>query len=252
MSNRALEIDQKRCESRLQHVLFILDGNGRWASRRELPREEGHAAGAKNITTIVYECIEHSIQYMSLFVFSTENWKRPEKEVKGILKALADCLSSNLLDWHAHGVRIQYIGQLQRMDPHLQDLINYSRDLTQDNTVITVSIILDYGARSDIVAAMRHIVRERIPVEDITEQTVASYLSTACIPDPDLVIRTGGRFRISNVFLWELSYSELWFTDVLWPDFGPEHLRDAIDNFHGRPRTFGNVPELLALERNLV
>jgi undecaprenyl diphosphate synthase len=169
--------------------------------------------------------------------------------VKGILKALRDCLASNLLDWHAHGVRIQYIGQLQRLDPDLQDLINYSRDLTGDNTVITVSIVLDYGARSDIVATMRHIVQEHIPLEDITKQAITSYLSTAGVPDSDLVIRTDGRFRISNVFLWELSYSELWFTDVLWPDFGPEHLRDAINDFYGRPRTFRNVPEALAVER---
>ena len=248
MSNFALDVNQRDFETHLQHVLFILDGNGRWASRRELPREEGHAAGAKNITNIIYESVRQHIRYISLFVFSTENWKRPEREVKGILKTLRDCLASNLLDWHAHGVRIQYIGQLQRVDPDLQDLINYSRDLTRDNTVITVSLVLDYGARSDIVAALRHIVQEHIPLEDITEQTIASYLSTAGVPDPDLVIRTGGRFRISNVFLWELSYSELWFTDVLWPDFGPEHLRDAINDFYGRPRTFGNVPEALALE----
>jgi len=249
MSNFTLDIDQRDDESRLQHILFILDGNGRWATLRGLPREEGHAASIKNITDIVYECIRQHIRYISLFVFSTENWKRPEKEVKGIHKAISDGLASNLLDWHAHGVKIQYIGQLQRVDPHLQDIINYSRDLTRENTVITLSIVLDYGARSDIVSAMRHIVQEHIPLENITEQTIKSYLSTAEVPDPDLVIRTGGRFRISNVFLWELSYSELWFTDVLWPDFRPEHLRDAINDFYGRPRTFGNVPEALALER---
>jgi undecaprenyl diphosphate synthase len=235
--------DHTRDHAELKHILFIMDGNGRWATRQGLPREEGHRAASFHITDILYECVKHGIKYITLFGFSTENLKRPQKEIDSITNTLADCVSNHMLDWHTHGLQIRHIGKLDHLDPEKREMIRSVVELTKNNTEAIVTAAVVYGARDDIVSAIRQIVRDGIDPDHITEEKFASYLSSAGMPDPDLVIRTGGRLRISNIFLWELSYSELWFTDILWPDFRPEHLREAINDFHTRVRTFGMVPE---------
>lgn len=226
-----------------RHVAMIMDGNGRWARQRGKPRLEGHRAGTENIRGIVTACVELGIPYLTLFAFSTENWSRPSLEVEGLMRILSEFIDSKAQELHEQGVQLRHLGTLEGVNPFLQDKITYALDLTRNNTRLTLAIAFNYGSRNDIARAVRAIVAAGIAEDDITEQTVADHLTTSGMPDPDLVIRTSGEFRISNFLLWEAAYSEYWITPVLWPDFGPDHFRQAVAEYANRERRFGGVHE---------
>jgi undecaprenyl diphosphate synthase len=225
----------------IQHVLFLPDGNGRWARQRGLKREEGHLAGVKRLPEIIEECLSQQIHYASFFLFSTENWGRSPAEVEGIFKVLEQLIVESVETWHQQGVRFRHLGHLHRIPLSLRQAIAFATRETRSHQALTVSFAIDYGGRDDLISAMQQMRVADLPSEQITEKQVTSYLSSADLPDPDLLIRTGNRLRISNGFLWELAYTELWFTEVLWPDFGREAFRQALEDVRSRQRTFGKV-----------
>jgi undecaprenyl diphosphate synthase len=208
-----------------------MDGNGRWAMRRKLSRTMGHRAATRNVLELVDHCIALNIPYMTLYTFSTENWRRPLHEVVGMFQVISEFLdqSTNLL--HARGVRLRHLGRTQGVSTDLQRKANYALDLTRRNTHLNLSIAFNYGGRSDIVEAARKIAACGLSDQDIDEQAIAANLSTADLPEPDLVIRTSGEQRLSNFLLWEAAHSMCWTTPVFWPDFGAAHLQQALDAY---------------------
>lgn len=223
------------------HVGIIMDGNGRWAKQRGLPRIAGHEAGTENIRRITTRAAEVGIRYLTLWAFSTENWRRPRDEVEGILSILARAIDSETIELHRQGARLQHIGSLEGLSPELCQSIHDAIELTRDNTRITLTLAFNYGGRAEIVSAVRAIVEEGIPAERITEETIADHLFTARMPDPDLIIRTSGEFRTSNFLIWQAAYAEYVFCPVLWPDFGPADLDAAVAEFGRRERRFGGL-----------
>lgn len=224
-----------------------MDGNGRWARKRFLPRLEGHRQGAKAVRRAVEFCRRSGIEYLTLYAFSTENWNRPEGEVSGLMKLLSQFLESELDDLHNNDIRFSTIGELGRLPETLIKKIEAALVKTQNNKTMNLNIALSYGGRREIVQACRNIAQDvlsgRVAVGDVDEQYLASSLYTSGMPDPDLLIRTGGEIRISNFLLWQLAYSELYFTDVLWPDFDERFFEQAIESFKTRQRRFGLVPD---------
>jgi undecaprenyl diphosphate synthase len=221
------------------HIAIIMDGNGRWASARHLPRMAGHRAGTENLRQIIRACVEFGIQYLTIYAFSTENWKRPQDEVSGLMQILADSLEKELGELHKQGVRLNHVGRLEHLDERLRGKISDAIMLTRDNNRLTLNIAWNYGGRDEIVFAVQQILKEEIPPEEVTERTISNHLFTRGIPDPDLVIRTSGEQRTSNFLIWQSAYSEWYFTPILWPDFGKEALREAIEEFGKRSRRFG-------------
>lgn len=226
-----------------QHIALIMDGNGRWAKQRGLPRLAGHRAGVENIRRILPACVELGVRYLTLYAFSTENWSRPRYEVDGLMRLLNEFIERETRSLHEQGVQIRHLGRPDELSAPLRRKIDQALDLTRDNTRITVAVALNYGGRADIVDALRAIVQEGTPAEQIDEASVSRHLSTAGMPDPDLVIRTSGEWRLSNFLIWQAAYSEYWTTPVYWPDFGPEHLRQAIEAYGQRERRFGGLTE---------
>lgn len=224
-----------------RHIAIIMDGNGRWASARGLPRNEGHRRGAEAARAIVEAATKFGVKQLTLYSFSSENWSRPADEVSDLMGILAWKLRSDVAEMHKEGVRLRVIGDRQRLPKNIVSLIDKAEALTAANTRITVVIALSYGARDDLVAAARRLVEDRVPVDDIDDAAFAARLSTGGMPDPDLLIRTGGEQRISNFLLWECAYTELFFSDVMWPDFGETELGDAIAAFNSRERRFGGL-----------
>ena len=226
-----------------RHVAIIMDGNGRWAKARGLPRIAGHQHGAEAARRAVIAAAELGIPYLTLFGFSSENWKRPSTEIEDLMVLLRHYLRGEVADLHRNGVRLKVIGELDRLAPDLLSLIAEAEGITRENSRITVIIALSYGGRAEIVAAVRAIARDvaagTLTVDGIDEAALARRLFTAEIPDPDLLIRTSGEQRISNFLLWQSAYSEFVFTDTLWPDFSRVDLEHAIDEFCGRERRFG-------------
>ena len=229
------------------HVAIIMDGNGRWAKKRFRPRLEGHRQGAKAVRRAVEFSRKSGIRYLTLYAFSTENWNRSEGEVSGLMRLLSQFLDSELNDLHRNDIRFRTIGDLNRLPEALVSKIESAKDLTRNNQTMNLNIALSYGGRSEIVAACSRIAHDvksgASNLENITEDYFQSMLYTAGMPDPDLLIRTGGEIRISNFLLWQLAYAELYFTDVLWPDFDDEVFSDAIKEFNTRQRRFGMIPE---------
>jgi undecaprenyl diphosphate synthase len=226
-----------------RHIAIIMDGNGRWAQARGLPRIAGHRRGAEAARRAVIAAAELSVPYLTLFGFSSENWKRPHAEIRDLMGLLRHYLRGELAELHRNGVRLRVIGELGRLAPDLISLIEHAEAVTRDNTRITLTIALSYGGRAEIVAAVRTIA-ERVAsgiltAEAIDEDCLARHLFTAELPDPDLLIRTSGEQRISNFLLWQCAYSELVFTKTLWPDFSKRDLEQAIDEFCGRERRYG-------------
>jgi undecaprenyl diphosphate synthase len=221
------------------HIAIIMDGNGRWAEQRGLPRFAGHRAGTENIRRIITECVEQGVRYLTLYAFSTENWSRPAREVDGLLRLLGEYLDRELGRLHRQGVHIRHLGRLDRLEPTLQRKIQRARDLTCSNSRLTLAVAFNYGGRADIVDAVRALVAEGVDPAAIDEQRIAAHLSTRGMPDPDLIIRTSGEWRMSNFLLWQAAYSEYWFTAAYWPDFAPEHLCAAIREYKQRSRRFG-------------
>lgn len=224
-----------------RHIAIIMDGNGRWASARGLPRNEGHRRGAEAARAIVEAATKFGVEQITLYSFSSENWSRPADEVSDLMGILAWKLRSDVAKMHKEGVRLRVIGDRQRLPEDIVGLIEKAEILTAANTRITVVIALSYGARDDLVAAARRLVEDRVPAGEIDDAAFAARLSTGDMPDPDLLIRTGGEQRISNFLLWECAYAELFFSDVMWPDFGEAELGDAIAAFNNRERRFGGL-----------
>lgn len=224
-----------------QHVAIIMDGNGRWAKERGLPRIAGHRAGTENIRRVI-ECLaEHGVRYITLFAFSTENWERPSGEVRGLIRILGRVIDRETKDFHQHGVRLRLLGRVDRLSPRLQRKVRDAIELTKDNERLTVSVAFDYGGRDELVEAVKRIVADGIPPEDIDESLVSGYLYTAGLPDPDLIIRTAGEMRLSNFLLWQAAYSEYYATPTYWPDFGAEDIEKALEAYSQRERRFGRL-----------
>jgi undecaprenyl diphosphate synthase len=226
-----------------QHVAIIMDGNGRWAKARGLPRIAGHRRGAEAARRAVTAAAELGIPYLTLFGFSSENWKRPTAEIQDLMALLRHYLYGEIAELHRNGVRLKVIGQLARLAPDIVGLIEHAENLTRDNSKITLTIALSYGGRAEIVAAVQAIVAQvacgALAADQVDENCIARHLFTANIPDPDLLIRTSGEQRISNFLLWQCAYSELVFTKRLWPDFSRRDLEQAIDEFCDRERRYG-------------
>jgi undecaprenyl diphosphate synthase len=224
-----------------QHVAFIMDGNGRWGEQRGLSRLDGHRAGVRNIRPIIEYLHSKGIKYVTLYAFSTENWNRPEDEVNGIFKILEDIIVDESRELHKNGVRLRHIGSLEGLSAKLKGLINQALELTKANIKMTLGVALNYGGRAEIIEAIRRIMQSGMKPAELDEKKFRDYLYTADFPDVDLVIRTGGEFRTSNLLIWQTAYSEYYFTPVLWPDFKEEELEKALQAYGRRERRFGGL-----------
>ena len=226
-----------------------MDGNGRWARQRSLPRHAGHRAGVKSVRAIVENSAGHGVEYLTLFAFSSENWRRPEEEVGMLMSLFLEALRREVADLHKNDVRLTFIGERQRLDTKLIERISDAEALTADNTGLRLQVAVAYGGRWDIVEAARNVAARaasgEISADSIDEATFAAGLQLGAAPDPDLLIRTGGEQRISNFLLWNLAYAELWFTDVLWPDFGAAEFDAALAHYSQRQRRYGHTGEQL-------
>ncbi|MCS7207860.1 MAG: isoprenyl transferase [Dehalococcoidia bacterium] len=225
-----------------RHVAIIMDGNGRWATQRNLPRLEGHRAGTENVRRVVQAFADRGVRYLTLYAFSTENWSRPKEEVQGLLDLLEATIQREGKALHKEKVRIRHLGRLDRLPPSLQQAIREVLALTAHNDGFTLSVALDYGGRDEIVSAVRRIVQDGIPPEQVDEVLFARYLYTADLPDPDLIIRTAAEQRLSNFLLWQAAYSEFYFTPTLWPDFNEEEVARALEAYAHRQRRYGGLP----------
>jgi undecaprenyl diphosphate synthase len=219
-----------------------MDGNGRWAESKRKPRVEGHQSGVENITRVVEIMIRKEVKFLTLFAFSTENWSRPIKEVEFLTgKLLAKSISSHTEKLNSAGVKILHLGKTDNLDENLKLKINNAIKLTQNNNRITLQVAFDYGGRQEIIEATKNILLSGIKSEELDEISFSRFLFTSEIPDPDLVIRTGGEFRISNFLLWQTAYSEFYSTETYWPDFDEEEINKALSNFSNRERRFGKL-----------
>jgi len=224
-----------------QHVTIVMDGNGRWAKERGLPRLAGHNAGGKNIRPVVKIFADYGVRYLTIYMFSTENWNRPRIEVAGLLSLLAKKIDQETQAFHQENIRLVHLGRLDRLSQKLREKMQAAVELTKNNTGLTLCLAFDYGGRDEIVQAARRIASAGIPGDNIDESVFARYLYLPDIPDPDLVIRTGGESRLSNFLLWQAAYSELYFTPVLWPDFGHKDVEEALSEYKRRQRRFGKI-----------
>ncbi len=226
-----------------RHVAIIMDGNGRWAKKRRLPRVAGHRKGAEAVRITVKACVDFNISYLTLYAFSSENWKRPATEVEDLMGLLRHYLRNEVAELNRSDIRICFIGDRSRLSPDLIKLLHDAEQTTLGNKALTLTLALNYGGHAEIVDASRRLAAEveagKIKADDITESLFAEHLHTTGIPDPDVIIRTSGEKRLSNFLLWQAAYSELIFIDDLWPDFNKETLAKAVQEYHGRDRRFG-------------
>jgi undecaprenyl diphosphate synthase len=218
-----------------------MDGNGRWAKQRGLPRLAGHRVGVDCIQKVLETLAARGVRYVTIFAFSTENWNRPAAEVEGIIDLMHEALRSQTHALHEKNVKIVHVGRVDRLSPALRQEVEQAQTLTRDNNGIVLNVAFDYGGRAEILEAVRKIIRDGIPPEQVDEQLFGGYLFTANCPDPDLIIRTGGELRISNFLLWQSAYSEYYHTPTLWPDLDSAELEQALNSFSRRQRRFGNV-----------
>jgi undecaprenyl diphosphate synthase len=223
------------------HVAIIMDGNGRWANARGLPRLAGHRAGTENLRRVIEACIEFGIRYLTIYAFSTENWGRPLEEVQGLMKLFEDVIDRELQELYDQGVQLRHIGRMDRLKPGFRRKVLDAIEYTKDNDRLILNIAFNYGGRDEIVCALQQIVRDGVKAEDITSELVNRYLFTAGVPDPDLIIRTSGELRGSNFLIWQGAYSEWYFPPTYWPDFDKEELRRALEEFSHRERRYGMV-----------
>ncbi|MBM3144012.1 MAG: isoprenyl transferase [Chloroflexi bacterium] len=226
-----------------KHVAIIMDGNGRWALSRGLPRLAGHRAGTENLRRVIEACVEFGIQYLTLYAFSTENWGRPIEEVRGLMRILEDVIDRELAELHKNGVQLRHIGELDRIKPSLKKKVLEAIELTKNNTHLILNVAFNYGGRDEIIWAIRHMIEDGIAPENVSVELVNQYLFTVGSPDPDLIIRTSGELRGSNFLIWQGAYAEWYFTPVFWPDFGKDELKAAIEEYSRRDRRFGQVNE---------
>jgi len=229
-----------------QHVAIIMDGNGRWAISRGLPRVAGHKAGTENLRRLIRSTVEFGIKYLTIYAFSTENWGRPPEEVQGLMGILQDVIDRELKELIEEGVQLRHIGRLERLDPKIQAKVLKAIDLTKNNKRLVLNIAWNYGGRDEIICAIQKIIKDGIAPDNVTSELVSRYLFTAGVPDPDLVIRTSGELRISNFLIWQAAYSEWYVTPTFWPDFDKDEYRRALEVFAQRDRRFGGVTEAVA------
>jgi len=227
-----------------RHVAIIMDGNGRWAKKRFLPRVAGHRRGVEAVREVVKACIERGVEYLTLFAFSSENWRRPPEEVSFLMQLFLRSLEQEVGKLDSNGIRFRVVGDLSPFDPRIVEHIRRGEELTARNTRLTLTVAANYGGRWDVLQAANRC-READPGAPITEDGLAQHLSMSYAPEPDLFVRTGGEQRVSNFLLWQLAYTELYFTDALWPDFGAEALESAFASYRSRERRFGRTSEQL-------
>ncbi len=226
-----------------QHIAIIMDGNGRWAKQRGLPRLAGHRAGTDNLRRIIEACVEFGVKYLTIYAFSTENWGRPEDEVSGLMSIFDEVFERELNELHRQGAQLRHIGRLEGVRASLREKVRKGMEMTKNNNRLVLNVAFNYGGRDEIVQAIRAILREGVDPKNVTEELVSHYLYTSDSPDPDLVIRTSGEQRISNFLIWQAAYAEWVFPETLWPDFGREELLAAIQEFGRRERRYGLVLE---------
>jgi undecaprenyl diphosphate synthase len=231
-----------------RHVAIIMDGNGRWAKARGLPRTEGHRQGKENLRRILEACVEFGVEILTIYAFSTENWERPPKEVSILMSILELVLDQEVEKLHKNGVQVRHIGKLERVSPSLQEKIRRACEYTKNNHKLILNVAFNYGGRDEIVQAVRRIVADGVPAEQITDELISHYMYTSDLPDPDLIIRTSGEMRVSNFLIWQGAYSEFYTTPTYWPDFDKEELRRALTEFSRRKRRFGRTDEQLEAE----
>ena len=225
-----------------QHVAIIMDGNGRWAKQRGLPRLAGHKKGVNTAQKVVEIFNEYKVPYLTLYAFSTENWNRPKREIDGIFKILEERLEEGIKFAQENGIRIRHLGKPDGLPLRLQERVKQALDLTKDNRRMSVILAFNYGGRDEIVEAARSLVLSCISPQDVNEKLFSQYLYTTDIPDPDLVVRTGGEMRLSNFLIWQSAYAEIYFTPVLWPDFGRTEIDKSLIAYSQRQRRFGSLP----------
>lgn len=223
------------------HVGIIMDGNGRWAQSRGLPRLAGHQAGVDNIRRILEHSVLRGIKVLTIYAFSTENWQRPLEEVTGLMRLLSLTIRRQLGDLNANGVQIRHSGRMAGINPELQKQIRHALEVTQHNDRITLNVAFNYGGRAEILDAIRALVADGVKPDELTEDLFSRYLYTSDLPDPDLIIRTGGEWRLSNFLIWQAAYAEYYTTPTYWPDFDEGELDKALSEFHARERRFGRV-----------
>jgi undecaprenyl diphosphate synthase len=232
-----------RLEQIPYHLAIIMDGNGRWAKSRGLPRLAGHRAGVDNLRRVMRTAGELGIKILTIYAFSTENWGRPEAEVRGLMNILESVIDRELDQLHANGVQLRHIGDLSGLSAALQRKVRHAMELTRHNDQLILNIAFNYGGRQELVQAIQRIIRDGIPPEQVDETLIGYYLYTAGQPDPDMVIRTAGEMRLSNFLLWQASYAEYYATPTYWPDFDGEQLRQALVQYGQRERRYGLVPQ---------
>lgn len=223
------------------HIAMIMDGNGRWAKSRGLPRMAGHRAGTENLRRVITATVEFGIKYLTIYAFSTENWSRPEDEVMGLLQIVADVIDRELNELNAQGVQLRHIGRLEKLPDNLRMKVQKAIDLTKNNDRLILNIAFNYGGRDELVYAFSRMIEDGVKPEQVSESLINQYLYTAGVPDPDLVIRTSGEFRTSNFLIWQAAYAEWYITPVYWPDFDKEEYRKALIAFNQRDRRFGGL-----------
>jgi undecaprenyl diphosphate synthase len=227
------------------HIGIIMDGNGRWALARGLPRMAGHRAGTENLRRIIEACIEFGIKYLTIYAFSTENWGRPTEEVQGLMRIFERVIDSELQELHDQGVRLRHIGRLDRVRPSFRKKVLDAIEYTRNNDRLILNIAFNYGGRDEIVCGIQAMIRDGVKAEDVTNSLVSQYLFTAGVPDPDMIIRTSGELRGSNFLIWQGAYSEWYFPPTYWPDFDRQELLKALEDFNQRERRYGLTTEQL-------
>ena len=223
-----------------EHIAIIMDGNGRWAKKRALPRTAGHAAGSKKFKEIARYCNKIGLKYLTVYAFSTENWKRPKDEVDNIMKIFKEYLEDTK-NFKDENIKLQFIGDRSVLDPDIQRLMKQSEEDSKNATGLHLNIAINYGGRDEIVHAVKDIIASGVKADDVTEEMISERLYTSGQPDPDFIIRPSGEYRLSNYLIWQSAYAEYWFSDILWPDFKTSDLEKAIDDFNKRNRRFGGV-----------
>jgi undecaprenyl diphosphate synthase len=224
-----------------RHVGIIMDGNGRWARRRGLPRLAGHRAGTENVRRILRASVEYGIKTLTIYAFSTENWRRPQDEVQGLLGIVEQVIKRETKELHAEGVQLRHIGRLEDLPDRLKEQVLQAIELTKNNERLILNVAFNYGGRAEILDAARRIIADGLPPEQLDEETFSSFLYTAGQPDPDLIIRTSGEMRVSNFLIWQGAYAEYYVTPTLWPDFDADELYQALLSYSQRERRFGHV-----------
>lgn len=223
------------------HVAIIMDGNGRWAKARGLPRLTGHRAGTENLRRVISAAVEFGVKYLTLYAFSTENWGRPQEEVSGLMNIIEDVIDREFIELKRQGVQLRHLGHLEGISPTLKEKVLQTVENTKNNNRLILNIAFNYGGRDEITCAIRDILREGVKPEDLTEEIISDHLFTAGIPDPDLIIRTSGEMRTSNFLIWQAAYSEWYTPKTLWPDFDREEFYKALEEYCRRDRRFGKI-----------